>query len=196
VHVYFILLARLALGSVWITAAASKLLAERHHGNAVADFDLLPRPAAIAVGTVLLAIELLLGGLLIVGQWTTRAAEASVGLLLVFTAAIVLSLARGNPVRCNCFGHWGEETISIYTAARNAGLLAVAIFVASRRSPYLSADGWWSGTALVPGDPPAWDFLPVVLIAIATMLIGLMGRAAYSATKGAWRRPPVNEAGS
>jgi uncharacterized membrane protein YphA (DoxX/SURF4 family) len=196
VHPYFVLLARLALGLVWITAAASKLLAEGRLRDAVADFHLLPRPAAIAVGTVLPPIELLLGGLLIIGQWTTRAAEASVVLLLVFTAAIVVSLVKGNHVRCNCFGHWGEESISINSVARNVGLLAVAIFVASRHSEYLSAEGWWRGSALRPGDPPAEDFVPVVLIAIAMILIWLLGRSAYSTTKGAWRRPPASEVGS
>jgi uncharacterized membrane protein YphA (DoxX/SURF4 family) len=193
-HPYVVLLARLVLGSIWIAAALAKLWAGPPLGNAVVDFHLLPRRAAAIVGMVLPLIELLLGVLLILGQWTTTTAEVSVSMLLLFTCAIVISLVRGNRVNCNCFGQWGEKPISVRSVARNLGLVAIGSVVVWRHSDYLSADGWWNGSALLPSDPPPADFVPVILMVVATGLLWVIGSSAYHAMKNARQHPPVSQA--
>src|SRR5438105_4554525 len=106
-HPYLVLLARLALGSMWIMAGAAKLAQKQPHGEAVDKFGLLPRPLAGAVGTALPYLELALGLFLLIGQWTAPAAAVSAALLLLFSLAIGINLIHGRKVECHCFGQAG-----------------------------------------------------------------------------------------
>src|SRR5262249_55046940 len=130
-------------------------------------------------GIILPWIELALGALLILGQWTTRAAEASIGLLLIFSIAIFINLLRGNRVECHCFGHLGIKQISWWSVARNLLLLIIAAQVTVGNSWSLAADGLWRGSLSGPADPPVSDFVPVVLIALAMVLFSVLSRSVW-----------------
>lgn len=178
-HPYVVVLARLALGGTWIAAGSAKLASNGGLRDSVARFGLLPDRAAHAVAIVLPWIEVSLGGLLIVGQWTKPAAEASIGLLFVFNAAISINLLRGNRVACHCFGQFGRKPISWWSVARNLVLLAVASLVSVGASGYLAADGWWHGYLPEPADPPVRDFVPIVLIALGIVLFSILANSAW-----------------
>jgi uncharacterized membrane protein YphA (DoxX/SURF4 family) len=79
-HPYLTFLGRLVLGSMWLAAAVGKFRPRTSRAEAVAGLGLLPQPAAAVVGAALPWVELALGGLLIIGQWTTAAAWVSAGL--------------------------------------------------------------------------------------------------------------------
>src|SRR5438445_228092 len=100
-HPFIILLARLALGSTWVVAGIAKLAQRGSRGDSVAEFGLLPRRLADAVGRALPWAELALGLLLLAGLWTSAAAAASAALLVAFTLAISINLARGRRVECH-----------------------------------------------------------------------------------------------
>ena len=121
--------ARIALGVVLLATGAAKL---RQPGW----------PAtATAFGTpgwlvpLLPWGELVAGGLLAAGvghPWTALAAAA---LLVAFTAAVALRLARGEAVPCGCFGETSPEPVGADTLVRNGVLLAVAAVAVATGGP-------------------------------------------------------------
>jgi uncharacterized membrane protein YphA (DoxX/SURF4 family) len=169
-HPFLTLLVRLVLGIMWLVAAAGKFGLRASRAEAVAGLGFLPLPAAAAVGAALPWVELALGGLLLVGKWTTAAAWVSAGLLFLFSGAIVINLARGREVECNCFGQFGGGRMSWRSVGRNLCLLGAALMTALSHSGYLSLDGLQTGTAWSATDPPALDFLPVLLMGVAAAL--------------------------
>ena len=85
-----------------------------------------PRP----IVPVLPWIELVCGALLI-AQWQRQVFSLIVGsMLVVFTVAIIVQLARGRRPSCACFGSWSARPLGWRHVARNAALLVLAVVVA------------------------------------------------------------------
>ena len=137
-------IARAVLAVVFTVSGVAKLLDLRTARKTMAAFGLPPR-AARSFGTLLPFAELATALALVVtpsGQWGGLAA---LGLLLVFNAGIVNSLAKGRKPDCNCFGQLSASPIGWRTLARNVLLTALAlIVVVSGQGSSLLA---WSGQA-------------------------------------------------
>jgi uncharacterized membrane protein YphA (DoxX/SURF4 family) len=71
--------------------------------------------------------EIVLGALLITGLGGRWAAFVALGLLIVFTAAIVVQLARGRQVPCACFGQFSTRPVDMVAVARNLALCGLAL---------------------------------------------------------------------
>jgi uncharacterized membrane protein YphA (DoxX/SURF4 family) len=175
------LLARLVLGTMWIIAGWAKLFSKMRLRESVSTLGVAPRRAAHTVVIVLPWVELLLGGLLMLGLWTVPAARASIGLLLIFSVAIAVNLLRGNRVECSCFGQLGRKPISWRSLARNAVLLAVAALVDFYQLGYFAVDAWRDGSVSQWADTPIWDFTPVLLMLLGAGLLFELGRSAWRA---------------
>lgn len=141
---------RLALGTVWIAAGASKVTDLAESVRAVRAYRLLPEWAVPVVGAGLPFLEIALGLLLIVGFSIRFGAVLSAVLLAVFIAGIVAASARGLQIDCGCFGgggDLGEGEQTAYTAEilRDVGLLALAAFLAWWPDSRFSMDRWIAG---------------------------------------------------
>jgi hypothetical protein len=130
------LVTQLSLGLVFGVSGAAKLRDPAAFLRGVADYELLPRPAALVAGMLLMPLEGLLAAALLSGWLLGAAIPAATALLAVFTAAVAINLRRHRAVPCHCLGGGGNETISPRTLARLALLLA--------------------GVALLATDPQAW----------------------------------------
>lgn len=182
-HPFVVLLARLAIGTVWLIAGSAKLVDREPRGRLVTDFGLLPDRTAAAVGRALPYIELTLGALLIAGLGTVPAAAVSAVILGVFSLAIAVNLARGHRIECRCFGRMGHGPISWLTVVRNLALISAALVVAVGPSEYLTLDGWRKGTAARLIEPRAADLMPVLLLAIAVAAVWLLGTSALEVVR-------------
>jgi hypothetical protein len=72
-------------------------------------------------------IELIVGGLLIVGLQEMPVRVASIALLGSFTALLITRLAAGERPPCACFSFRSTRPISWSNVTRNAGLLALLV---------------------------------------------------------------------
>jgi hypothetical protein len=118
---------RLALGAVFLYAAATKLPDMAGFAQDFANFRLVP-PSLVPYGaSAVVGMELLVGLALASGLAPRAAALAAAGLLAVFLGALTQALLRGIDLRCGCFG--GDELASWRTVARDAVLLAPAALV-------------------------------------------------------------------
>ncbi|GMA19304.1 DoxX family membrane protein [Arsenicicoccus piscis] len=143
---YVSLLARLVLGAVIIVAGALKVTNLPGSAQAVRAYQILPYDAANLVGYLLPGLEIILGLLLVLGVFTRWAAATVSVLLLAFVGGIVSAWSRGLSIDCGCFGGGGtiapEQTNYLGEILRDAGLLALGLWLVVRPRSLWSVDGW------------------------------------------------------
>lgn len=167
---YFVF--RTGLGAVCLLAGLEKARAPRDFFEGVRQYRLVPARVAPVVGGGLIAAELGLGALLVIGLVPVIAAIGAIALFAVFAAALAVSLARSNRAPCHCFGASDVETISPLALVRALALagLAVAVLVfALGDTAWIARDDLFPALLLVAGlvtatrlsglVPLAWSFL-------------------------------------
>jgi len=139
--------AQLALGAIFVAAAAPKILDPPAFAHMVYNYRLLPGAAVNAFALLLPWVELLSGLALLLGVWRRTAAGLTVLMLLMFVGALSVNLARKNPVNCGCFDPHAKDKPRAelladmrWTIARDAGilLLAAQVMAANRRGRNVS----------------------------------------------------------
>src|SRR5437870_4671970 len=125
---WLLLLARVVLGAVFLLAAVSKLADRQGSRHAVGDFG-VPNWLRTPIALLLPFVELAVGVLLLSGAFTRLGVFAALALLILFTTAIAISLARGKTPDCHCFGQLHSAPVGSSTLIRNALLTALAAFL-------------------------------------------------------------------
>jgi len=138
-------LLRLVLGGVILVAGALKVTNLGQSALAVRAYQLLPYDLAGVVGYALPVVEILVGGLLLVGLFTRACAIVSALLMAAFVIGIASAWARGLSIDCGCFGGGGqigaEQTAYPLELTRDAALLLAASWVAWRPRTAYALDG-------------------------------------------------------
>jgi uncharacterized membrane protein YphA (DoxX/SURF4 family) len=141
------LVARSGLAAVWLVSGMLKALDPAQTRIAVQAYDVVPPGLVDAVARTLPLTELVLGTLLLVGAFTRWAAIATGALLVVLMTAIAQAWIRGLSIDCGCFGAGGvvAEGSTRYPQelARDAGLLALALWLLVRPRTVYGVDGWF-----------------------------------------------------
>ncbi len=157
-----VLVARVVLAGVFLTAAIGKLLDLPGSRRALAQFGVPPRAASLG-GTLLPLAELVIAVALVLQPSAQWGGLAALVLMLAFMGGIANVLARGRRPDCNCFGALHSAAAGPRTLARNAALAVVAGFVALR-GPGPSVTTWIA-------DRTALELVSIAAgIAIATLV--------------------------
>jgi len=169
-----LLVSRLLLAGVFLVAGIAKLADRRGTRQAVADFG-APERVAGPLALVLPIAELTVAALLLPAATAIVGAIAALALLLLFSAAIAVNLARGRAPDCHCFGQLHSAPASWKTLARNGVLAGIALFalVVSLAEPEPSAVAWIGRL-----DPV--EILALAVIAVALVLLAVGGAAFLS----------------
>jgi hypothetical protein len=122
-----VLLARLALGAIFLYAAATKVPDMAAFAKDVANYRLLPAALVPFVAAVVVGIEIVVGLALVTGLWARAAALVAAGMLVVFVAGLSQALLRGIDLRCGCFG--GDDAADWWTVLRDLAMLVPALVV-------------------------------------------------------------------
>lgn len=127
------LAARLLVGGVWIYAGAIKLPDPDQSIAAVRAYELLPGETVVTVGHLLPVLEVVVGGMLVIGILVRGAAVVSALLFVAFIIGIASVWARGIEIDCGCFGGGGYDPDATskypWEIARDVGLLALSVFL-------------------------------------------------------------------
>jgi putative oxidoreductase len=125
--------ARATVGAArWVCGIVLLISGVGHLGNpyfflsAVLHYDLAKGSGAVIVAATIPFVEIGLGGTLLVGACTGAALIATSVLMVVFTCAQAISLARGLEITCGCFGIHASEVIGPVSFARTIGLMVLA----------------------------------------------------------------------
>jgi uncharacterized membrane protein YphA (DoxX/SURF4 family) len=138
---------RIGLGVMFLFSSAPKIRDLSGFAGVVQQYAILPEPLVVPFAYAMPFGEFLLGVLLTLGFLTRLAALGGAGLMLLFIAALVYNLLRGNTPECGCFelGGASGSIIDWSLVARDVlflGLFAVTFFDRTRR---FSLDRWIGG---------------------------------------------------
>jgi peroxiredoxin/uncharacterized membrane protein YphA (DoxX/SURF4 family) len=148
---FVLLIARLFLASILVIAGVAKAADPVASRKALVGFGVSDRLAA-SLGWSLPFIEIGVALALIPLNTAWFAAIAALALMLIFAAAIGLSLLRGRTTECNCFGQLHSKPVSWSMFSRNVMLATMAALIVTRgkEGPGLSALNWLG--ELKPGE--------------------------------------------
>ena len=113
-----------AVGLVFLYAGLSKLRQPADFLRDVYAYELVGPPLGRYLAMVLPHLEIVAGGLLLLGVWRRAAGLLLAALCLVFVAAQAWAMSRGLSIDCGCFA--GSESVSAWTLARTLALAAAA----------------------------------------------------------------------
>jgi hypothetical protein len=96
-------------------------------------YDLAPRRAVAACAFGITLLESCIGVSLFLPRLVPLSAYAALCVLMLFTIAMSVSMARGKlNIECGCNGFWKKTRIGWYLIVRNLGISGLA-FLASER---------------------------------------------------------------
>ncbi len=159
---------RLMLGLVFVRAGLTKLPQGEAFRQAVINYRLVPEWASRPIARVLPLVELMVGGLLLLGVGQTVSSLLLAGLLGLFTLAVSVNLVRGRSIDCGCLGSGSPSRITWWTVGRNLVLILAALVIAGRPPTALSFQMPWELTSR--SSLPAGDAFAIVMAVIAIIL--------------------------
>jgi uncharacterized membrane protein YphA (DoxX/SURF4 family) len=120
------LVASIIVGVAFVVAGASKVAAGEQWPATAREME----APAITIPFVPW-VELVIGASLVAQLAVPVPAIAALGLLVAFTALIVIRLLGDDRPPCACFGSWSAEPIGRIHVIRNAILMALAVVAMS-----------------------------------------------------------------
>jgi peroxiredoxin len=168
---------RLLLAAVFAVAALAKLADRAGSRQAIVDFG-LPRALAAPAAVALPLAELSVTVALIPRVTAWWGALGALALLLLFSAAIAINLARGRKPDCRCFGQLSSSPVGWMTLARNGALAALAGFVVAGGpdDPGRSAVAWLGDLTAVQLAGVIGAALALALLAVGAVLLVNLAR--------------------
>jgi peroxiredoxin/uncharacterized membrane protein YphA (DoxX/SURF4 family) len=162
-----LLVARLALATVFTVAGLAKLADLAGSRRAMRDFG-VPARLATPLGALLPLAELAVAIALVPRTTAWWGALGALMLLLAFVAGIGTSLARGRTPDCHCFGQLHSAPAGWSTLARNGMLAAVAALLLwqGRTDPGPSVVGWAGDLSTAERVALGVALLALVLVAV------------------------------
>jgi uncharacterized membrane protein YphA (DoxX/SURF4 family) len=130
-HAILALAARLYLAAIFLFACWHKILEPAAFALDIATYQILPLGLVNPLAIVLPWVELAAGLMLLLGFRTRAAALLVAGMMVMFTVAIAIAVAKGLDMSCGCFASQGsaEAPISWRTILRDLSWLLLAAYV-------------------------------------------------------------------
>ena len=120
---------RFYIGGIFIYASVYKINYPAEFADSIASYELVPYWAVGVMAIVMPWMELICGVLVIAGIRPKAAILVLMGLMVLFTVAIVITLAKGVPIGCGCFHSLEDQGISWRTFFRDIAWLALTVHV-------------------------------------------------------------------
>ncbi|MGH9831138.1 MAG: MauE/DoxX family redox-associated membrane protein, partial [Blastocatellia bacterium] len=107
------------LGLTLLLAGVGKLFAPESFAQSIESYKIIPDQVVPEFACAVMACELVLGVLLVVGYQVRKAALLALLLLTVFTAATLSAMHRGLAIDCGCFSWIEKQTVGWGGIVRN-----------------------------------------------------------------------------
>jgi uncharacterized membrane protein YphA (DoxX/SURF4 family) len=149
------LVARIALGVVFVYASWFKIVDPYEFAINIATYQILPDPYVNVLAITLPWLELVTGILLVAGAFSREASLTVAGMLVMFIVAILIAMSKDLKISCGCFASeaaaadigWPkviEDAVMLAVAgwvvAWGAGRLSIDALVKSRRAARVKRD--------------------------------------------------------
>jgi uncharacterized membrane protein YphA (DoxX/SURF4 family) len=125
-----ILLARIFLGGLFVTAGLEKMTDVQAFANSILQYRVVGQLLATGTATILPSLELLCGLSLILGLYPRGSELLITAMLVGFTVLIVSALLRGLDISCGCFSQDPNVSkIGYQKIAENCGLILLSVWL-------------------------------------------------------------------
>ena len=128
----FVLLVRLGICAIFLAAGIGKLLDPGLFFDEIGNYQLLPEQGIPAVVWFLPTLEIVTAGVLLCNVWVKEACWILLGLMVLFTLAILSAWVRGLNIECGCFGALGSWGSYPWWILRNLLLAAGLVYLAKK----------------------------------------------------------------
>jgi putative oxidoreductase len=130
-HAIVALPARLYLAAIFLFACWHKILDPAGFALDIATYQILPLGLVNPLAIMLPWVELAAGLMLLLAFRTRAAALLVAGMMVMFTVAIAIAVAKGLDMSCGCFASQAsaEDPISWRTVMRDLSWLLLAAYV-------------------------------------------------------------------
>jgi putative oxidoreductase len=125
---WLLLVFRLVVGGVFIWAGVLKVVDPLGFAQSIMNYQVFPRTLAFITALILPWMEVIAGGLIIVGLFRRSSALLVSLMLSGFIGLVALALARGIDTSCGCFGSLSRRA-DLTLILTDLGLLYLALCV-------------------------------------------------------------------
>jgi uncharacterized membrane protein YphA (DoxX/SURF4 family) len=178
-----LLVLRLVIAGTFIRAGAAKLPDRREFRLAIENYQILPASLVPAAAVTVPAVEITVGLLFLLGVFPAESAAVLAAVLLCFSAAIAVNLARGRVFDCGCDSSVAPQAISWRHVVVNTIFAAGAIAIAV--APPVGLDLLRGPGGLVSITVPGGSVVPLVLAATLSLVLTRVLGAATTARRAA-----------
>jgi uncharacterized membrane protein YphA (DoxX/SURF4 family) len=123
------MLARLALGCIFLVAAAGKIVDPAALAKIIHNYRILPDVAVNLAALTLPWLEAVVGACLVTNCAKRGASLVTSLLMVVFLGAMAYAYTKGYDTQCGCFTTRADDPISPLTFARDGALLVLSLVV-------------------------------------------------------------------
>jgi len=124
------LVARVAVGCVFLFAAAGKIADPAEFALSIANYHTVPDGVASVMAAAMPLLEIVVGLSLVTGVHARGASVIATGMLVVFAIAMAQAIVHDIDVDCGCFGKAATARVGWTTVLRNVGLALACVLVA------------------------------------------------------------------
>lgn len=176
-----------------MASSVGKILDKPGTEASMSRYLFLPRGASKIIAGFFPYIELAVGALLLLGLFTRLAAIAAVLLFILFTGLVLYDLTGGRNQACHCFGRLSDEKLTPMAVVRNLMLMLLSALLIVAFDGWLSIDAALNNASnsnldlIARNDttalPPVGDAIPVVLLAMAAVVVIVIGGQVVSSVR-------------
>jgi uncharacterized membrane protein YphA (DoxX/SURF4 family) len=123
------LIARLIVGYIFLTFAASKIAMPEKFANEIGNYGIMPFAILNIFALLLPWIEFFVGLMLILGIRLKANSIISAGLLIIFIAAVASAMMRGLDINCGC-SSVNPQHVGFPKIFENTGLTILSLLIA------------------------------------------------------------------
>lgn len=130
IHYIISVIVRFVLGAIFIAAGIPKILDTASFAGMVYNYNLLPDTLVNVFAITLPWVEVIVGGMLILGIWLPGTVVLYNLLMIAFISALIFNMARGIDISCGCFSTDSEDIIDMGTIFRDILILCGSAYLA------------------------------------------------------------------
>ncbi len=124
---YLIALTRIYLALVFILSGFDKISNLAAFATSIENYDILPIHIINLIAIVIPWIEVITGGLLLLGFYIKENSIIIATLLTVFTLALLSAVLRNLDIDCGCQGTFDGQKVGMLKIIENVSLIIVSI---------------------------------------------------------------------
>ncbi|MDA3896849.1 MAG: DoxX family protein [Desulfobacteraceae bacterium] len=129
IHHIVSVIVRFILGTIFITAGIPKILDTASFAGVVYNYHLLPDIFINIFAITLPWLEVIIGGLLIMGIWMPGTVISYNLLMIAFICALTFNTIRGLDISCGCFSTEPGDIIDMGTIFRDIIILSASMYL-------------------------------------------------------------------